>query len=128
MTIYQGQLDLICCTLGVEAWLQRLAWPGLPAFQAARRRPFYHGSSKQTAGFVRRHRNLAMWYIMDAGEPLATSCPTACLRQLLRMAGVAKMHKPVLLHTRQTWAGSIYRLKALSRGPLVSSSEKSTYL
>ena len=71
VTIYQGQLDLICCTLGVDSWLKRLKWPGLAAFQAAPQEPFYaHGARREddkTAGFVRRHENLAMYYIMSAG-------------------------------------------------------------
>ena len=71
VTIYQGQLDLICCTLGVDAWLKRLKWPGLPAFQAAPHEPFYaHGGRRggdKTAGFMRRHQNLAMYYVMSAG-------------------------------------------------------------
>ena len=71
VSIYQGQLDLICCTLGVDMWLQRLAWPGLEGFQAVTRKPFYREDlegGKETAGFVRQHKNLAMYYIMKAGE------------------------------------------------------------
>lgn len=68
VTIYQGQLDLICCTLGVETWLQRLKWPGMAAFDAAPHEPFYaHGHKDSTAGFSRRHQNLAMYYVMSAG-------------------------------------------------------------
>ena len=73
VTIYQGQLDLICCTLGVETWLQRLKWPGLAAFNAAPHEPFYaHHHEDSTAGFMRRHENLAMYYVMSAGANL---CP-----------------------------------------------------
>ena len=67
VTIYQGQLDLICCTLGVETWLQRLKWPGMAAFNAAPHEPFYAHGHKDTAGFSRRHENLAMYYVMSAG-------------------------------------------------------------
>lgn len=70
VTIYQGQLDLICCTLGVDTWLQRLKWPGLQAFQAAPRKAFYRENEdapSTTAGFVRRHKHLAMYYILEAG-------------------------------------------------------------
>jgi len=70
VTIYQGQLDLSCCTLGVETWLQRLKWPGMAAFNAAPHEPFYaHGHEDSTAGFSRRHQNFAMYYIMSAGAP-----------------------------------------------------------
>ncbi len=35
--VYQGQLDLICATSGVLAWMQRLTWPGKQNFDAAER-------------------------------------------------------------------------------------------
>ena len=34
VTVYNGQLDLICCTLGTERWMARLKWPGMAAFYA----------------------------------------------------------------------------------------------
>jgi carboxypeptidase C (cathepsin A) len=36
VTIYNGQLDLICCTLGVYQWLTRLQWDGLADFKKAK--------------------------------------------------------------------------------------------
>ena len=41
VTVYQGQLDLICCTIGAEAWMQRLRWRSMKKFVAGPRRPFY---------------------------------------------------------------------------------------
>ena len=104
MTIYQGQLDLICCTLGVETWLQRLKWPGMVAFNAAPHEPFYaHGHDHSTAGFSRRHQNLAMYYVMSAGAlryPLPcsvlSSChcvATSCQRQTLCCKAPAGSHR-----------------------------------
>ena len=88
VTIYQGQLDLICCTLGVDTWLQRLTWSGLQGFQAAARKPFYREDQEDgqsTAGFVRGHKNLAMYYIMEAGGPplSETLSPATLLQQFI---------------------------------------------
>jgi len=33
VSVYNGQLDLICSTLGLDAWLPKLAWDNLAAFQ-----------------------------------------------------------------------------------------------
>jgi carboxypeptidase C (cathepsin A) len=41
VTVYQGQLDLICCTLGVNAWMEKLAWDGMAGFRATQRKPIY---------------------------------------------------------------------------------------
>ena len=50
MTVYQGQLDLICCTLGVDTWLQRLTWDGMAGFRSAPRRPIYaHEDERETS-------------------------------------------------------------------------------
>eukprot|EP00884_Botryococcus_braunii_P006027 jgi/Botrbrau1/15425/Bobra.43_2s0051.1 len=36
VTIYNGQLDLICCTLGVYQWLTRVNWTGMDEFKRAK--------------------------------------------------------------------------------------------
>ncbi|OQU92468.1 hypothetical protein SORBI_3001G349000 [Sorghum bicolor] len=33
VTVYNGQLDIICSTIGAEAWVQKLKWDGLKTFQ-----------------------------------------------------------------------------------------------
>ncbi|KAK7261287.1 hypothetical protein RIF29_27596 [Crotalaria pallida] len=39
VTVYSGQLDLICATMGTEAWLKKLLWEGLPNFLGKDRIP-----------------------------------------------------------------------------------------
>lgn len=80
VTVYQGQLDLICCTLGAESWMAKLQWPGMQRFLAAKRRPFYSDADglaerqpRQTAGFVREHGPLALVTVMSAGESVCVA-------------------------------------------------------
>ncbi|KAK9823746.1 hypothetical protein WJX72_005120 [[Myrmecia] bisecta] len=83
VTIYNGQLDLICCTLGVDAWLTQLKWSGSAAFNAAKRRPLYaHRHSKATGAFFKAHANLAMYYIMGAGHMIPSDQPKMALQML----------------------------------------------
>ena len=41
VTVYEGQVDLICGTMGAERWMQRLQWAGMPNFYSTPKTPFY---------------------------------------------------------------------------------------
>lgn len=71
-------------------WLQRLKWPGLQAFQEAPRKAFYRedeDGAGSTAGFVRRHKHLAMYYIMESGHMIPADQPQVALQMLTLMMG-----------------------------------------
>lgn len=83
MTVYNGQLDLICCTLGTDAWMEQLKWEGLSAFKAAAAKPFYvKGDTARTAGFFKAHKNLAMYIVLSAGHMIPADQPKAALMML----------------------------------------------
>lgn len=72
--VFNGQVDLICDTLGTEAWVNKLTWPGLSGWNAANRQAFHVGSSPesyQTAGFVKQYQNFQFWFILRAGHMVA---------------------------------------------------------
>lgn len=108
VTVYNGQLDLICCTLGVHQWLTRLDWAGLKEFQNAKptavhvddddddddydrvgskdasalRHPDRRATrllDVDTVGFLKAHANLALFTIMDAGHMVPADQPEAGL-------------------------------------------------
>ena len=81
VTVHNGQLDLICCTLGTEAWLDQLGWKGMRDFRATARRPLYHKG--QTAAFFKRHKNLAEYIILNAGHMIPSDVPGVALDLLL---------------------------------------------
>lgn len=70
VVVYQGQLDMICCTSGAELWLKKLTWPGMSMYFNASRKPLYltGDKSKNTAAFLKEYKNLKMYYIMKAGH------------------------------------------------------------
>ena len=71
-------------------WLQRLKWQGLQAFQEAPRKAFYRegeDGAGSTAGFVRRHKHLAMYYILEAGHMIPADQPQVALQMLTLMMG-----------------------------------------
>jgi len=83
VTVYNGQLDVICCTPGTEAWMAKLGWPQLKAFNSSPREPIYPAKgSKHTGAFVKRRGNLAMYYVLGAGHMVPSDQPVVALEML----------------------------------------------
>ncbi|VAH09204.1 unnamed protein product [Triticum turgidum subsp. durum] len=79
VTVYNGQLDVICSTVGAEAWVQKLKWDGLKNFLALPRQPLYCGSAGATKGFVRSYKNLHFYWILGAGHFVPVDQPCVAL-------------------------------------------------
>ncbi|KAK7272188.1 hypothetical protein RJT34_28633 [Clitoria ternatea] len=82
VTVYSGQLDLICATKGTEAWLKKLKWAGLESFMGKERTPLYCGSDKWTKGFFKSHNNLQFYWILGAGHFVPTDQPCLALEMV----------------------------------------------
>ncbi|XP_019185678.1 PREDICTED: serine carboxypeptidase-like 51 [Ipomoea nil] len=79
VTIYSGQLDVICATKGTEAWIQKLKWEGLKTFLSLERSPLYCGNDKTTRGFTKSYRNLHFYWILGAGHFVPVDQPCVAL-------------------------------------------------
>ncbi|XP_027342906.1 serine carboxypeptidase-like 51 [Abrus precatorius] len=79
VTVYNGQLDLICATKGTDAWLKKLKWEGLQNFLGKERTPLYCGNDKTTKGFFKSHKNLQFYWILGAGHFVPTDQPCVAL-------------------------------------------------
>jgi serine carboxypeptidase 1 len=85
VVVYNGQLDLICCTVGTSAWMSKLRWAGMGAFNQSPKTPFYPAANSQaTSGFMKQHPtgNLTMFYILDAGHMVPADNPYGALAML----------------------------------------------
>ncbi|XP_056176151.1 serine carboxypeptidase-like 51 [Syzygium oleosum] len=83
ITIYNGQLDLICATKGAEAWVNKLKWDGLSNFLSEDRVPLYCGKGfTGTKGFVRSYRNLFFYWILGAGHMVPSDQPCISLQMV----------------------------------------------
>ncbi|CAL0329047.1 unnamed protein product [Lupinus luteus] len=78
VTVYNGQVDLICATKGTEAWIRKLEWEGLKTFLGKDKTPLYCGNEQDTKGFYRSHKNLEFYWILGAGHfvPVDQPCVT----------------------------------------------------
>ncbi|CAI0398047.1 unnamed protein product [Linum tenue] len=78
VTIYNGQLDVICATKGTEAWVQKLKWKGLSNFTATRRTALYCGKGG-TKGLFKSYKNLHFYWILGAGHFIPVDQPCVAL-------------------------------------------------
>ncbi|KAI0510021.1 hypothetical protein KFK09_010621 [Dendrobium nobile] len=82
VTIYNGQVDLICATKGVEAWVQKLKWEDLQKFNNAERSPLYCGNDGLTAAFKKSYKNLHFYWILGAGHFVPVEQPCVALKMI----------------------------------------------
>ena len=89
VNIWNGQLDLICCTLGTLEWLQTLKWTHFKQWFAAEKVGVLNPTQDDVAYFKKEYRNLKMYYIMKAGHMVPADNPIAALMGLCDVTGVA---------------------------------------
>lgn len=83
VTIYNGQLDVICSTKGVEAWINKLKWTDLQDYLRLDRTPLYCGNDDTgTKGFGRSHKNLHFFWILGAGHFVPAEQPCISLQMV----------------------------------------------
>ncbi|KAL6885498.1 hypothetical protein ACP4OV_010277 [Aristida adscensionis] len=83
VTVYNGQLDLICSTFGAEAWVKRLKWEGLHDFLSLPRSSLHYCHPySQTNAFVRSYKNLHFYWILGAGHMVPQDQPCTALNMI----------------------------------------------
>ncbi|XP_042043088.1 serine carboxypeptidase-like 51 isoform X1 [Salvia splendens] len=82
LTIYSGQLDVICSTKGTEAWVEKLKWSGLKTFLSMERTPMYCGKERITKGFTKSYKNLHFYWILGAGHFVPVDQPCVALSMI----------------------------------------------
>jgi serine carboxypeptidase 1 len=82
VTVYSGQLDLICSTKGTEAWVEKLKWDGLQAYMSKDRSPLYCGNDSFTRGFTRSYKNFHFYWILGAGHFVPVDQPCIALNMV----------------------------------------------
>lgn len=93
VTVYNGQVDLICATKGTEAWIQKLKWVGLQNFTNQPRTPLYCANGG-TKGFYKSYKNLHFYWILGAGHFVPVDQPCIALNMLGEIT-----KSPISLHS-----------------------------
>ncbi|KAJ8899812.1 hypothetical protein K2173_019513 [Erythroxylum novogranatense] len=88
VTVYNGQLDLICATKGTEAWVKKLKWDGLEEFLSQNRTALYCGDHKTTTkGFLSSYKNFSFYWILGAGHLVPADQPCISLQMVGSITG-----------------------------------------
>ncbi|MQL91416.1 hypothetical protein Taro_024032 [Colocasia esculenta] len=82
VTIYNGQVDLICATKGTEAWVEKLKWEGVKNLASTERTPLYCDGDGATKGFTKSYKNLHFYWILGAGHFVPVDQPCVALKML----------------------------------------------
>ena len=71
--IHTGQLLMHSELAMLNSTLVSCRWSGLPGFLSAKRSPLYCDNDDTTAAFVKRHKNLSFFWLMNAGHRVTLS-------------------------------------------------------
>ncbi|GAU91639.1 hypothetical protein RvY_03860 [Ramazzottius varieornatus] len=82
VVVYNGQLDLICDTIGVEAWVQTLKWTGLPSFNAAKREHVVLEETGDIVGYFKQYKRFSFYWMLRGGHMLPADQGPATLQML----------------------------------------------
>lgn len=82
VAIYNGQLDVICDTLGTEAWMAKLKWKNLQNFKSAKKHTMKLTTTQTVAGFYKKYANLSFFWILKAGHMVPVDAPQAALQMV----------------------------------------------
>ncbi len=91
VTVYEGQLDLICSQYGAELWMHKLQWPGMAGFYASTKTAYAAWPGAPTGAFRRSFINngpggdggsLSLWTVLRAGHLLPMDNGDMALRMI----------------------------------------------
>jgi len=89
VVIYNGQLDLICDTAGVDRWLSKLKWDQMEKFRMTERTSFsIDQDPQQTAGYWKRFQNFWFFWLLRAGHMAPHDAPYATLYMIDKILAV----------------------------------------
>ncbi|KAI4994801.1 hypothetical protein ZWY2020_034704 [Hordeum vulgare] len=87
VSVYNGQLDVICPTIGVEAWVKKLKWAGLKSFLSMPRQALRYCDSPADCltpvkAYARSYQNLNFYWILGAGHKVPVDKPNVAVRMI----------------------------------------------
>ncbi|KAG9441713.1 hypothetical protein H6P81_017567 [Aristolochia fimbriata] len=100
VTVYNGQLDVICATKGTEAWIEKLKWEGLQNFTNSAHEPLFCEDGGETKAFRKSYTNLHFYWVLGAGHFVPVDQPCVALKMVGEIT-----QSPAPLHN-----GSKYRM------------------
>lgn len=85
VVVYNGQLDLICDTVGTLDWIYKLKWDGLSKWKEATRMELYDDDKHNLAGFYQLYKNFQFYEILNAGHMAPADNPEGVIKMLKKI-------------------------------------------
>jgi len=85
--IYQGQLDLICDTMGTMDWVQQLTWNQLGNYNGATRKAFERDTDGQTEMYVKAFNRFKFYWVLEGGHSIAKDNGPTAYKMFERILG-----------------------------------------
>lgn len=92
VVVLSGQLDLIVDSLGTMKWVKNIKWAGINGFLNAERVPIQLNNNS-VAGFVKQYKNLAFYWILNAGHMIPRDAAATSVKMLNMITKTNNMPK-----------------------------------
>lgn len=89
VNVWNGQLDLICCTLGTLEWIQTLNYSFAADFHKSAKIGIQNPSGTDILYFKKEYSNMHMYYMMDAGHMVPADNPMAAMMAMCDVVHVS---------------------------------------
>ncbi|XP_063594723.1 retinoid-inducible serine carboxypeptidase-like [Penaeus indicus] len=87
VVVYNGQLDLIVDTPGVEKWVEGMKWAGTNQWISAARKPI-ESSAGVTEAFSKNFKNFIFYWILKAGHMVPADAGDIAMKVMKEIVGV----------------------------------------
>ncbi|XP_037796066.1 retinoid-inducible serine carboxypeptidase-like isoform X1 [Penaeus monodon] len=87
VVVYNGQLDLIVDTPGVEKWVEGMNWAGTSQWISAARKPI-ESSAGVTEAFSKNFKNFTFYWILKAGHMVPADAGDIAMKVMKEIVGV----------------------------------------
>nr|XP_027210786.1 retinoid-inducible serine carboxypeptidase-like [Penaeus vannamei] len=87
VVVYNGQLDLIVDTPGVEKWVEGMKWAGTSHWISAARKPI-ESSAGVTEAFSKNFKNFTFYWILKAGHMVPADAGDIAMKVMKEIVGV----------------------------------------
>ncbi|XP_042876881.1 retinoid-inducible serine carboxypeptidase-like isoform X1 [Penaeus japonicus] len=87
VVVYNGQLDLIVDTPGVEKWVEGMNWAGTSHWISATRKPI-ESSAGATEAFSKNFKNFTFYWILKAGHMVPADASDIARKVMKEIVGV----------------------------------------
>lgn len=82
VAVYNGNLDLICDSIGTWNWVKKMSWNDMSSWYAAEQESMYISDFSSVAAYYQRANQFSTFSILRAGHMVPEDAPSVCFAML----------------------------------------------